>query len=72
MILLQTAHARASATAGGSSVSVYVLLDNGSQLSYVTERLQRQLNLKSTRIEKLHLSTVGCDGYKHKHVPWSS
>ena len=64
MILLQTAHAMASATAGGTSVPVRVLFDNGSQLSYVTERLQRQLNLKPTRIEKLHLNTFGRDGYK--------
>ena len=64
VILLQTAHARASASAGGASVPVRVLFDNGSQLSYVTERLQRQLNLKPTRIEKLHLNTFGCDGYK--------
>ena len=33
VILLQTAHAMASATAGGTSVPVRVLFDNGSQLS---------------------------------------
>ena len=60
-ILLQTAHA---ASTSGPSVPVRILFDNGSQLSYVTERLQRQLNLKSTRVEKLHLNTFGHDGYK--------
>ena len=64
VILLQTAHARASASAGGPSVPVRVLFDNRSQLSYVTERLQQQLNLKPTRIKKLHLKTFGRDGYK--------
>lgn len=63
-ILLQTAHARASASAGGPVVPVRILFDNGSQLSYVTERLQQQLSLKPTRIEKLHLNTFGHDGYK--------
>ena len=63
-ILLQTAHARASASTSGPSVPVRILFDNGSELSYITERLQRQLNLKSTRVEKLHLNTFGHDGYK--------
>ena len=64
VILLQTVHARASASAGGTSVPVRVLFDSGSQLSYVTERLQRQLSLKPTRIEKLHMNTFGRDGFK--------
>ena len=38
--------------------------DNSSQLSYVIERLQWQLNLKPTRFVKLHLNNFGHDGYK--------
>lgn len=48
----------------GSSVPVRVLFDSGSQLSYVTERLQDRLRLKPIRIEKLHLNTFGTRGYK--------
>ena len=48
----------------GPSVPVRVLFDSGSQLSYVTERVQRQLNIKSTKIEKLHLNTFGHNSYK--------
>ena len=57
-ILLQTAHAMmVCATPDGPSVPVRVLFDNGSQLSYVTVTLQRQLGLKPV-IEKLHLKTI--------------
>ena len=61
-VLLQTAHALASANPGGSTVCVRILFDSGSQLSYVTERLRAQLGLRQTRIEKLHLNTFGNDG----------
>ena len=39
----------------GLSVPVRVLFDRGSQLSYITEKLQNQLRLKPVKIEKLHL-----------------
>ena len=58
-ILLQTAHAIASAGPDGPSIPVRVLFDNGSQLSYVTETLQQQFGLKPVKIEKLHLNTFG-------------
>jgi len=41
---------------------VYVLFDSGSQLSYISEKLQCQLKIKPTRIEKLHLNTFGTAG----------
>ena len=63
-VLLQTAHAVALVTPNGPSVSVRVLFDSGSQLSCVTERVQRQLNLKPTKIEKLHLNTFRHNSYK--------
>ena len=46
MALLQTAHATALASLSGPSDPVRVLFDSGSQLSYVTDRLQQQLDLK--------------------------
>lgn len=55
-ILLQTLHAMISASA---TVPVHVLFDSGNHLSYVTKRLQQQLNFKPVRIEKLHLNTFG-------------
>ena len=63
-VLLQTAHAVALATPNGPSVPVRVLFNSGSQLSCVTERVQRQLNLKPTKIEKLHLNTFRHNSYK--------
>ena len=63
-VLLQTAHAIALATPSDPSSPVHILFDSGSQLSYITERLRQQLNLKPTRIEKLCLNTFGHQGYK--------
>ena len=48
----------------GSSVPVRVLFDSGSQLSYITDKLQTQLQLKPVKIEKLLLNTFGTRGYK--------
>ena len=62
--MLQTAKAMAFSDVDGFSVSVRVLFDSGSQLSYITERLQNQLQLKPVKIEKLHLNTFGTCGYK--------
>ena len=58
-VLLQTAQTMASRDINGSSIPVRVLFDSGSQLSYITERLQNQLHLKPFRFEKLHLNTFG-------------
>ena len=57
VILMQTIQAIASD--GGEPVPVRMLLDNGSQLSYVTTSLQSKLNLKPIRREQLHLNTFG-------------
>ena len=63
-VLLQTAHTITLADLGGTSVPVRVLFDSGSQLSYVTERLQQQLHLKPMKFERLHLNTFGHSSYK--------
>lgn len=65
-VLLQTARATAFSNADGSGVgvSVRVLFDSGSQLSYVTERLQARLKLPPIKIERLHLNTFGSRHYK--------
>ena len=51
-VLLQTAQAVASSAPGSSGVTVRILFNSGSQLSYFTERLR----LKQVKIEKLHLN----------------
>ena len=55
VILLQTA--RAIAINGNERVPIRLLLDSGSQLSYVTKTLQEHLKLNPIRKEKLHLNT---------------
>jgi len=62
--LLQTAHAMALANPAGPFVLVHGLFDSDSQLSYVTERLQKELHLRPTKIEQLNLNTFGCNDYK--------
>ena len=58
-VLLQTAHAIATSLYG--TVPIRALLDNGSQLSYITTTLQSRLRLEPIRREKLHLNTFGSD-----------
>ena len=43
------------------NVPVQLLLDNGSQLSYITTSLRSRLRLKSVRQEKLFVNTFGSD-----------
>ena len=57
MILLQTA--RAMAINETEQVLIRILLDSGSQLSYITKDLQERLRLKPIRKKKLHLNTFG-------------
>ncbi len=69
-VLLQTA--RAVARDGKKSIPVRVLFDTGSQRTYITNSVQKRLNLKPTSKETLNLNTFGdntfkgesCDVYK--------
>ena len=60
-VLLQTARAVAISSIG--AIPVRLLLDNGSQLSYITTSLQSKLKLESLRKERLHLNTFGSDTF---------
>ena len=60
-VLLQTA--RAIAISAHGTVPIRALLDNGSQLSYITTTLQSKLKLEPIRREKLHLNTFGSDTF---------
>ena len=56
--LLQTAEAFIS-TKNKSNIKVRLLLDSGSQRTYVSKALITKLELKSTTTEEIHLSTFG-------------
>ena len=64
-VLLQTAKVRAHAT-NGIWFPVRVLLDGGSQKSYITDELKNKLGLIPIRVEALNLNTFGSDSYKRK------
>ena len=64
-VLLQTAKARAC-SASGSWLTVCVLLDGGSQKSYITDELKSKLGLNPTNLEALNLNTFGSDLCKRK------
>ena len=63
-VLLQTA--RAISISAYGTVPIRALLDNGSQLSYITTTLQSKLRLEPIRREKLHLNTFGSNTFATK------
>ena len=63
-ILLQTATAIATSEDGSKSIPVRILFDNGSQRSYVTDRIKAKLGLTATSTETLHLNTFGENAYR--------
>ena len=60
-VFLQTARTQASATDNGDLVPVRILFDGGSERSYVTTELQRRLELKPLKKERLNLNTFGTE-----------
>lgn len=63
-ILLQTARAVASNEDGSKKVGVRILLDSGSQRSYLTDSLKCKLSLPIAKKEKLYLNTFGSSQFK--------
>ena len=55
-ILLQTACADIVSIENGCSKKVHILFDSGAQRSYITKELQKRLNLKPVRIERIILN----------------
>ena len=56
-VLLQTAKAMAVNDVNSKTAQVRILLDTGSQDTYITSRLKSKLNLSPVKSETLHLNT---------------
>ncbi|CAB4025471.1 PREDICTED: uncharacterized protein LOC107334226, partial [Paramuricea clavata] len=65
-VLLQTARTYAYSNEGSEVLPVRVLIDTGSQRSYVTTGLQQKLGLKPIKKESLNLNTFGDAGFSKK------
>ena len=65
-ILLQTAQAMAVNPVTGKHQKIRILVDNGSQHSYITESLCSSLNLQAENNERLQLNTFGDRNHRIK------
>ena len=63
-VLMQTATATISDTSGNQSMPIRMILDSGSQRTYITEKLAKNLKLKLSPIEKVTVATFGSDKVK--------
>ena len=66
-VLLKTASVLAVGENSATSVPIRMLLDDGSQKSYITNSLKTQLHLKPVKKQTVYLNTVGSDHYQ-KHA----
>ena len=66
-VLLKTASVLAVGENSATTVPILVLLDDGSQNSYITNSLKTQLKLKPVKKQTVYLNTFGSDHYQ-KHV----
>ncbi|XP_061194310.1 uncharacterized protein LOC133202484 [Saccostrea echinata] len=69
MLLMQTARIDASDLKGRRVESVRILMDSGSQRTYVTEELASRLNLQIKRTEEISLITFGSTKPKIVKIP---
>jgi hypothetical protein len=65
-VLLQTAITYAQGENGSNPIPVRLLLNSGSQRSYITNSLKKRLGLVPTRTETLNLNTFGDDHFKKR------
>ena len=65
-VFLQTATTFAYSKVDNALIPVRVLMDSGSQRSYVTESLKEKLDLVPEKMEVLNLNTFGDDKYSKK------
>ena len=52
----------------GCSKKVHILFDSGAQRSYITKELQKSLNLKPLKVERIVLNVFGKKGGKIMNV----
>ena len=64
-VLMQTAIATIKNTSSNASTSTRLILDSGSQRTYITERLAKDLQLVLHSPEKLTVATFGSNKPKH-------
>ena len=64
-VQMQTATSMVKNVSGSSSISVRIILDSGSQRTYITEKLAKDLNLELQSPEKLAIVTFGTDRPKY-------
>lgn len=69
MVLMQTARADINNPNNGLKQNVRMLLDSGSQRTYVTESLAKKMNLKMGKREEIMLVTFGSDTPKRIKTP---
>ena len=62
-VLFQTAKVMAVNDVNSKVAPVRILLDKGSQRTYITSRLKSRLNLSPVKSETLHLNTFGDERY---------
>ena len=64
-VLMQTATSTVKNIAGNSSTPVRMILDSGSQRTYITENMAKDLKLELNSTEKLMVVTFGSNQPKH-------
>ena len=69
MVLMQTARANINNPNNGSKQNVRMLLDSGSQRTYITESLAKKMNLKMGKREEIVLVTFGSNTPKRIKTP---
>ena len=69
MVLMQTAKTHIRNPINGSRENVRLLLDSGSQRTYITEALARRLNLKMGEVNEITLVTFGSEKPKTIRTP---
>ena len=67
-ILLQTATAVVSNTNNSEKLTTNLILDSGSQRSYISSESRHKLNLPKIRTERLLIKTFGNTNFKYQNV----
>ncbi|XP_056016952.1 uncharacterized protein LOC125656535 [Ostrea edulis] len=69
IVLMQTAHTEVSNPVTNKKEAVRILMDSGSQRTYITEDLAKRLNFRMGQTEEISLITFGADKLKRVKTP---